>query len=84
MRRLILAAMTAAVLITAAPTAAEASAPKVRCMRLDKAERKVRHAGYRVVEHGGGFLGIIVKSAWVVTHQSNRGRTVHLTAGRYC
>jgi|tagenome__1003787_1003787.scaffolds.fasta_scaffold20978006_3 hypothetical protein len=59
-------------------------APNVRCMRLDRAERKLRRLGFRTREHGGGLFGIIVKADWVVVHQSQRGNTVHLTAGRYC
>jgi hypothetical protein len=53
-------------------------------MRLDRAERKLRRLGFRIKEQGGGLFGIIVKADWVVVHQSQRGNTVHLTAGRYC
>jgi len=78
-------AFTAPATQAAVPTASIArKAPKVRCMQLDVAERKVRRAGFRVRLHGGGMFGIVVKSAWVVVHQRKAGNTVHLTAGRSC
>jgi hypothetical protein len=66
------------------PTAHASKAPNVRCMQLDIAERKLRRLGYRIRERGGGLFGIIVKADWVVVHQSQRGQTVTLTAGRSC
>jgi hypothetical protein len=59
-------------------------APNVRCVQLDIAERRLRSKGFRVVERGGGVFGIVVKAAWVVVHQSQRGNTVTVTAGRSC
>jgi hypothetical protein len=66
------------------PKAHASKAPNVRCVQLDIAERKLRRLGYRIRERGGGLFGIIVKADWVVVHQSQRGNTVTLTAGRYC
>ena len=67
------------------PSASAArKAPSVRCMRLDRAERKLHRLGFSTREHGGGLFGIVIKADWVVVHQSQRGNTVHLTAGRYC
>ena len=78
-------ASTAGELAKGEPSAhAARKAPNVRCMRLDRAERKLRRAGFHIREHGGGLFGIIIKADWVVVHQSQRGSTVHLTAGRYC
>lgn len=83
MKKLIAGTALAAALI--APTAALAdSAPNVRCMRLDRAEHKIRARHLHVVERGGGFLGIVVKENWVVVNQRQHGRTVVLTAGRSC
>ena len=60
------------------------SAPNVKCMRLDKAKRKLYMAGFNVRVRGGGLLGVVVESNWVVTSQSTRGRTVTVYAGRSC
>jgi hypothetical protein len=94
MKRIVVATVAAVALLapSASSTLAKSEpaahaarkAPNVRCMRLDRAERKLRRLGYRIKEHGGGLFGIIVKADWVVVHQSQRGNTVHLTAGRYC
>ena len=81
----VIGAVPATSSIAAQPSAHAASkAPNVRCMRLDRAEHKLRMRGFRVRERGGGLFGIIVKADWVVVHQSQRGNTVTLTAGRYC
>jgi hypothetical protein len=78
-------ASTAGQLANGGPSAhAAGKAPNVRCMRLDRAERKLHRLGFRTREHGGGLFGIVIKADWVVVHQSQRGSTVHLTAGRYC
>jgi hypothetical protein len=81
----LLAPTTSSSLAKDTPSAhASRKAPSVRCMRLDRAERKLHRLGFRTREHGGGLFGIIIKADWVVVHQSQRGSTVHLTAGRYC
>ena len=83
MKRLITTGILAAVVVI--PAAAQASgAPNVRCQRLDRAERTLHNKGYRTVERGGGLFGILVKSDWVVVNEHQSGRTVTLTAGRYC
>jgi hypothetical protein len=56
----------------------------VRSWQLDLSERLLHRKHFPVVERGGGIFGIVVKSAWVVVNQRQRGRTVVLTAGRYC
>lgn len=81
----LLAPSASSTLAQSAPTAHTArKAPNVRCMRLDRAERKLRRLGFRIREHGGGIFGIIVRADWVVVYESQRGNTVHLTAGRSC
>jgi hypothetical protein len=80
----VVGAAPAATSIAAEPTAHASKAPNVRCRQLDRAERKLHRLGYRVRERGGGLFGIVVKADWVVVHQSQRGNTVTLTAGRYC
>ena len=83
MKKLITTGILAAAVIV--PAAAQASsAPNVRCHRLDLAERTLHNKGFRTVERGGGLFGIILKADWVVVHEQQQGRTVILTAGRYC
>jgi hypothetical protein len=81
-------ALTAAVPATASAdssvTARAAGAPNVRCMWLDRAERKVQRAGYNVRIRGGGIFGVVVKSAWKVAFQRTKGHTVILFAARSC
>jgi hypothetical protein len=85
MRALVATAAVAAISVGAvAPAQAASHAPNVRCWQLDRAESKLRAKGFRVVERGGGFFGIVVKSAWVVANQRQQGRTVILTAARSC
>lgn len=77
--------LAAAVLVPLAPTVAQASgAPNVRCQRLDRAENTLHSRGYRTAERGGGLFGIILKRDWVVVNEHQSGRTVTLTAGRFC
>src|SRR3954447_21043051 len=45
-------------------------APNVRCMRLDRAERKLRRLGFRTREHGRRPVGVIV--------QGGRGVASHI------
>jgi hypothetical protein len=78
-------AVPAASSSASSPTAhATSQAPNVRCQRLDRAERKLHRLGFRTRERGGGLFGIVIKADWVVVHQTQRGSTVTLTAGRYC
>jgi len=84
MKKLFLTAAVAASLIVPAAASASSHAPNVRCRPLDTAERVLDRKGFRTVERGGGVFGIVVKSAWVVVGQSQRGHTVVLYAGRSC
>jgi hypothetical protein len=88
MKKFLLTALTAVAVASpmVAPAIASASnhAPNVRCTRLDIAERIVASRGFRYVQRGGGLFGIVLRSDWVVVHESQSGRTVYLTAGRYC
>lgn len=60
------------------------AAPNVRCMRLDRAKKKLYMAGFNVRVRGGGLFGVVNESGWVVTSQSTRGGTVTVYAGRSC
>jgi hypothetical protein len=76
---------TVAVAANAAPAAhAAATAPNVRCVRLDKAKKKLYMAGFNVKVKGGGFFGVVNERGWVVTSQSTSGNTVTVYAGRSC
>jgi hypothetical protein len=89
---IVLATATVAVLLPMSSSAVASApsihvtkrAPNVRCMRLDRAESKLRRLGFHIRERGGGVFGIIIKRDWVVVHESQKGNTVTLTAGRFC
>jgi beta-lactam-binding protein with PASTA domain len=53
----------------AAPSASVVM-PKVVGMRMDRATRTLQQRGLRVNEECSGLFGCIVKSRWVVCHQS--------------
>lgn len=82
--RNIAVAATAAIALIAPTSALASHAPNVRCKQLDRAERSLLRKGFNVSIRGGGILGVVVKSAWVVVNQRQSGNRVILTAGRSC
>jgi hypothetical protein len=100
MRRLLTAVLIAAVVTGGGPVAsslaesapltpspvatAAASAPNVKCVRLDRAKKKLYRAGFNVRLRGGGLFGVVVDSGWVITSQNAKGRTVTVYVARSC
>ena len=89
MVRLTVAALAAAVMITAGCGGASSPVPDVAGERLDVAKAEMDDAGYDTEEIGGGAFGIVVESNWTVCETdppagSSGDSTVKLIIDRSC
>lgn len=88
-KTLVAVALAAAVLALAGCGSAKPTAvPDVAGQRLDLAQDTLDAAGLRYTTIGGGALGIVVRSHWIVCRQSPapkaNARTVTLIVARTC